>query len=655
MNVKLASATERGPDAAMELDPQGVCLCAGSSAPSLLGLEPGDMVGIPLEKLVHPDDAQPLREAWERVGRGESLRGIALRARAGDGRILSLLFDLVPRRGRGGVFLGADAWARREPDPDDPPGDEEGGALAALDRLARFARQAAAAADAQAVLEAAAQALAQLGARASWTLLREPDSGELEATACRGPGARELAEPVAEATRGTEPPEPTAQALDGRLAVVELEGLEGAWAEAARARGYRSLAVLPLAWGGETLGVAHAYSREAEGLGGWRRPLLEALAATASAALGAARASRRAERAKSRFEGLVEGLPCVVYTAEPCWPPRFRYISRNVEKYTGCSAEDFLEDRGTLLAVIHPEDRERVAAEVRRRGPLPEPYMLEVRVVDARTGAVTHAAIHSQPQLDAQGRVVLRHGIITDVTERKRLEQELRQSQRLAAVGEMAAMMAHEIRNPLAGMSLAVRTLRSAPREPEVVEECLVDLDQCLQRINATVSRVLEFSKARPLAVRPTSLEEVVRSAARLTATYIRKNDIRLHLELASDLPPLVADPDQLEQVFVNLILNACQAMPEGGELRLRAELEAGRVHAQVADTGVGIEPQHLEAIFDPFYSRFANGTGLGLPLCRRIVEAHGGSIAVESTPGEGSTFHIHIPLEHRDGSGPGG
>jgi len=232
------------------------------------------------------------------------------------------------------------------------------------------------------------------------------------------------------------------------------------------------------------------------------------------------------------------------------------------------------------------------------------------------------------------------------VTEQARLERELLQSQRLAAIGEMAAMMAHEVRNPVAGMALALRILRGLLPDSPAVQECLADLEGGLQRVDGTVSRVLDFSKVRPLQPRRCSLADIVEAARRLTATYLRKNRIELSVELAEGLPELDADPAQLEQVFVNLILNGCKAMPDGGRLSLRGRADAGRLVAEVADTGVGIPPEHLDDIFNPFYSGFGDGIGLGLPLSQRIVAAHGGTLRVESTPGQGSTFRIELPLE---------
>jgi len=162
---------------------------------------------------------------------------------------------------------------------------------------------------------------------------------------------------------------------------------------------------------------------------------------------------------------------------------------------------------------------------------------------------------------------------------------------------------------------------------------------------------VLDFSKARPVVPRRCALADVIEAAQRLTATYVRGGDIALQTDIQPDLPDLVADPDQLEQVFVNLILNACRAMPDGGRVTIRARADGQHVYAEVADSGVGIAPDELHHIFDPFYSGFRHGAGLGLTICQRIVEAHGGRIDVQSSPGQGSTFRVELPLDHKPGT----
>ncbi len=364
------------------------------------------------------------------------------------------------------------------------------------------------------------------------------------------------------------------------------------------------------------------------------------------------RLAARARDAEERYRDLVNGLPCVVYEVEPAWPPKLVFISDRIEHYTGYRPEDMYRDARLVVETIHPEDRERLAEAASRVTFRPEPYWLEYRVVHRHSGEVFHMRAISLPRV-VDGRVVRRHGVMVDVTEEKRLERELLRSQRLAAIGEIATMMAHEIRNPLAGISLAVRALRRGA-SGKVRDECLDDIEACLRRVNDTVERTLNFARARPFQPRPCSLKSVIEAVKNLAATYVRKSDIAWEEDIAPGIPDLVADPDQLAQALVNLVLNACKAMPSGGRLSLRAWPDGKGVVVEVGDTGIGIPPQELGRIFDPFYSGFGEGAGLGLPLARRIVKAHGGSISVRSTVGEGTVFRIELPLEPDHAKRPG-
>ncbi len=206
--------------------------------------------------------------------------------------------------------------------------------------------------------------------------------------------------------------------------------------------------------------------------------------------------------AQAPCRSLMENLPCVVYVATPTWPPAIEYISPNVERLVGYRADEFCADPAVSLRCVHPDDRERFSECVREAMARPEPYRVDYRAMHRNGRDVYDAAALSVPVLDGKGRVVRRHGIIVDITEQKRLEGELLRAQRLAAVGEMAATMAHEIRNPLAGMALALRALRGlVPGDPDATE-CLDDLESCLERINDTVSRALDLAKEPPHAPR---------------------------------------------------------------------------------------------------------------------------------------------------------
>lgn len=261
--------------------------------------------------------------------------------------------------------------------------------------------------------------------------------------------------------------------------------------------------------------------------------------------------------------------------------------------------------------------------------------------------------------------------IFKDVTEVVAMERQLRQSERLAAVGEMSANMAHEIRNPLAAISGSVQLLRAGVPGGEVDPE----RDQLMRivvretdRLSGLIQDFLQYARPRPPSCEPILLGDLIEDVGRLIESSLPET-VHLRLEPGSGICAL-ADPGQLKQVLWNLCLNAAQAMPEGGELRVevravdgeppqgaasarrngteegaREENGASRwVELVVADTGVGIPFEVQEHIFEPFFTTKKEGSGLGLPTVHRIVESHGGMLQVESEEGRGTTFRICLP-----------
>lgn len=234
------------------------------------------------------------------------------------------------------------------------------------------------------------------------------------------------------------------------------------------------------------------------------------------------------------------------------------------------------------------------------------------------------------------------------VREQEGLQKELARAEKLAMIGELAATVAHEVNNPLDGLQNATRIIRRNPHDVEQARRLLDMMDGGLYRIEMIVRRLLSLSRAEPVSLQPVRLEEVVDDAL----SFVQPRLERGHVEVARDFPaePLTvrADRMQLAQVLINLALNAADAMPHGGRLRLSSRLDASGecVCLEVGDTGTGIEPQHLPHIFEPFYTtkRCGRGTGLGLAVVARVIEAHQGRIQVRSELGKGTLFAISLP-----------
>lgn len=246
--------------------------------------------------------------------------------------------------------------------------------------------------------------------------------------------------------------------------------------------------------------------------------------------------------------------------------------------------------------------------------------------------------------------------ILRDISEMRRLEAEIRRREQLAAVGNLAAGVAHEIRNPLSSIK-GYATYFSArfPEGSEDREAARVMVGE-VERLNRAISDLIGLSKPTDIRLQPVELGGLVQDTLRLIAqdAGLRKVNISFKED-----PPLCvsADPDRLRQVMLNLCLNALEAMPRGGclELELLEEGEVGgrRAVLEVRDTGVGIQPRDLPRIFDPYFTTKGQGTGLGLSTVHKIMEAHGGSVAVTSEPGTGTCFRLSLPLVRRNDDSP--
>lgn len=233
-----------------------------------------------------------------------------------------------------------------------------------------------------------------------------------------------------------------------------------------------------------------------------------------------------------------------------------------------------------------------------------------------------------------------------DMEKLSRLGSHLSYSQKLAALGRLTSGVAHEIKNPLNAMVIHVALLRQKlVKEGPEARGYLDVLEEEIRRLDGVIQGFLKFTRPEELQLEALRVEEVVSEATRLLAGEVEKNGIRLETEIASGLPEVYGDRELLQQAVLNLLINACEAMPEGGELRLTASRpQEGRVVLDVQDSGVGIEEEELPKIFDLYYTTKSRGSGIGLSMVYRIIQLHDGDVTVESTPGQGTRFTITLP-----------
>ena len=244
--------------------------------------------------------------------------------------------------------------------------------------------------------------------------------------------------------------------------------------------------------------------------------------------------------------------------------------------------------------------------------------------------------------------------VCRDVTDRKRMEIQMIQSEKMAAIGELAAGVAHEINNPLDGLLNCTLRIRRNPKNEEQIQEYLDLMEEAIRRIESTVSQLLNFSRKHELTLTSVSLNEVINEVIGLIEYSAEGKHIQIERRFQDNLTPILGDKHLLEQVALNLGLNAIAAMPNGGVLTFKTGtmefdslLDEAVAYVQVTDTGIGIPKSVRDRILDPFYTTkiTGKGTGLGLSVSNRIVREHGGVIEFESEEGQGSVFTIKLPI----------
>lgn len=290
---------------------------------------------------------------------------------------------------------------------------------------------------------------------------------------------------------------------------------------------------------------------------------------------------------------------------------------------------------GTLLALTR---------EVREKGELVDKE-IDCALFDGRhlPLQVSGRILQEAPGTDARGYVLL----IKDLTEIDGLRKEILRSQKLASVGRLAGGVAHEIRNPLSSIKgFAVyfkQRYADVPEDRQIADIMIGEVE----RLNRVVSQLVDFSRPLVLARRPVAVEGLATASLKLVQREAQEKKIRIVADFDKELPRVTLDTDRINQVLLNLYLNAIEAMPAGGTLRVMGRLcrEEAAVAVEIEDTGAGIAPEAMGQVFDPYFTTKPSGTGLGLAIVHNIVEAHGGKIRIHSRVDKGTTVSILLPV----------
>jgi two-component system sensor histidine kinase AtoS len=248
--------------------------------------------------------------------------------------------------------------------------------------------------------------------------------------------------------------------------------------------------------------------------------------------------------------------------------------------------------------------------------------------------------------LDSAGKLTGYIFIAKDITETKKLEYQVFQAEKLAALGQLSAGMAHEINNPLFVISGRLEMLKQEELTPKIKET--IDLiDSQTNRIRKLVDRILKFARKPTLTLEAVDINEVIELVLPLIKHYMSAS-VKAEIEksLEKNMPKISGDPDQLQEVFLNIIINAYQSMPKGGVIKITTRnFQNLYAQIQITDNGVGIPAVNFKNIFMPFFSTKGQGTGLGLSICHNIIKNHNGSIELESRINQGTTFTIKLPF----------
>jgi PAS domain S-box-containing protein len=356
---------------------------------------------------------------------------------------------------------------------------------------------------------------------------------------------------------------------------------------------------------------------------------------------------------EEKYRSIVDHAPFGIFSTSGM---AVTFSNRYNQILAGLNPDDDAGEPGAFRQWIHPDDRDRVLREYEDAVAADRPYETVFRFLH-EDGSIRKVLSRRIPIKNKDGQTTMHQGFNIDITALDDMQQQLSRAERLATLGQVAAGIAHEIRNPLVGIGSTTALLRD---EIDPSDEKRADLDIILnetRRLDRIVNQIIDYARPRDLMTTAWPVDGIVDEVLKLLDTRLETQRITV---LRCCPPELIvsADRDQIKQVLLNLCHNSLDAMAAGGELRISAGEAARAGHAgrfiEISDTGSGIAMKDLTQVFQPFFTTGKHhGTGLGLAICRNIAEAHGGDIALSSEPGHGTTARLWLPMSpHQTGLG---
>ncbi|RMG46508.1 MAG: PAS domain S-box protein [Acidobacteria bacterium] len=368
---------------------------------------------------------------------------------------------------------------------------------------------------------------------------------------------------------------------------------------------------------------------------------------------------RRAEAAlresEERYRDLVEGVDAIVWECDP-ETMRFTFVSERARDILGYPVERWLTEKDFWIRHVHPDDRDAVIDAFLAAARQGQHHEIEYRAMAADGRIVWLRNIVRVVRAD-RGTIRQIRGLMIDITEHKRMEEELLKAQKLESLSILAGGIAHDFNNLLMGILGNLSLARLSVSPGDKLNERLEAAEKATLRARDLTQQLLTFAKGGAPIKETASIEHLIADTAEFA---LRGSNVRCDMKLPEDLWPVEVDEGQMSQVIQNLIINADQAMPQGGVLRIEAEnvtvssggdlpLPPGKyVKVSFTDQGVGIPEEHLSKVFDPFFTTKQKGSGLGLATAYSVIKRHGGHITVKSTLGRGTTFTLYLPASEK-------
>jgi PAS domain S-box-containing protein len=348
--------------------------------------------------------------------------------------------------------------------------------------------------------------------------------------------------------------------------------------------------------------------------------------------------TKKLSESERRFRQLADLLPQVVFETDE--KGNLTFLNRAGFAITGYSPTDV--EKGLNALQFFPREKHSKAKDRIARVLAGEKVSGTEYLARRRDGGTFPVIMHASAIVRGDKAVGLR-GIAIDITDHKEMQKHLLKVERLAAIGETARMIGHDLRNPLQGISGASTVLRQhfGRQTDEITHGMLQTIDDCIKYANGIIGDLLDYTGELNLQPTKTNAKRLTNDVLSLVPL---PGNVRL-LDLTHSKPEIEVDVDKIRRVFVNILDNAIAAMPKGGKIIVKSMARKRELEIQFTDNGSGIPKKDMQMIWKPFHTTKAKGIGLGLPICKRIVEAHGGTISVSSTFGKGTTFQVKLPI----------